>query len=519
MQAKKIIVIGSGFGGLAAAIRLAAKGHAVTIVEKRDKLGGRGYQYEVNGFKFDGGPTVMTAPYIFEEIFAAAGRRMEDYLTFTPLDPFYRIFDESGDYLDYWRDTAQMQAEIARFNPADQAGYENFVRHTEAIFGAFHAHTDRPFLRLGEFLKIMPDVIRLGAYQSTAGMVARYIKDPFLRKAFSFHPLLIGGSPFDTPSIYSLIVQFEKEWGVHYALGGTGAVVAALGRLFDELGGEVRLNCEVTEILSNGRSVTGVRLADGTTEQADLIVCNGDVAYTYQNLIPNEKRRWNKNGRYRHLRYSNSLFVIYFGTKRQYRDGKLRHHNLILNQRYKGLLKDVYAEKGLPDDFSLYLHMPSLTDPTIAPPGCESFYVLSLVPNLGADVDWTEMARLYRDRIMQYLEENYLPDLQENIIAEHYIDPLHFQNTLNSYKGAAFSVKPSLMQSAWLRPHNRSEDFDNLYFVGAGTHPGAGVPAVLSSGKIAANLIDPTAGVAGIAPRRVTEESRSSAEIFVNVSP
>jgi phytoene desaturase len=492
MKKQKIIVIGSGFGGLAAAIRLAAKGHDVTILEKRDKPGGRAYQYEINGFQFDGGPTVMTAPYIFDEIFAATGHRREEYIEFIPLDPFYRIYNEDGGYLDYWRDTSRMMDEIDKFRPADKAGYEKFVRHTEAIFQKFHPFTDQPFLHLGKFLSILPDVLRLQAFQSTAGLTARFIKDPFLRKAFSFHPLLIGGNPFDTPSIYTLIVQFEKEWGVHYARGGTGAVVAGLCRLFTDIGGSIALNSEVTEILVDGRTVTGIRLADGSIHRADVVISNGDVAHTYTQLIPAANRRWNRNGRYQHTRYSNSLFVIYFGTNRRYRDSGLRHHNMIFNQHYKGLMRDIFAEKQLPEDFSLYLHMPTLTDETIAPPGCDSFYVLSLVPNLGADIDWQTQAQPYRNRIMQFLEDNYLPDLQANIIAEHHIDPLHFQNTLNSYKGAAFSIKPTLLQSAWLRPHNRSEDFHNLYFVGAGTHPGAGVPAVLSSGKIAAQLIDPT---------------------------
>jgi phytoene desaturase len=301
--------------------------------------------------------------------------------------------------------------------------------------------------------------------------------------------LLIGGNPFDTPSIYTLIVQFEKQWGIHYARGGTGAIVAALGKLFHELGGEVHLNAEVAEILVEGRRVTGVRLADGTIHHAEIVISNGDVAATYRYLIPRVYRKKYTDARIDRMKYSMSLFVIYFGTKRLYRETPLRHHNIIINQRYRGLLSDIFHRNHLPDDFSLYLHMPTITDPTIAPPGCESFYVLSPVPTLEAGVDWTKMAKPYRDQIMQFLEDNYLPDLQANIIAEHYIDPLHFQNVLNSYRGAAFSVRPSLFQSAWLRPHNRSEEFDNLYFVGAGTHPGAGVPAVLSSGKIAADLI------------------------------
>lgn len=487
--AKKIIVIGSGFGGLGAAIRLAIQGHQVEIFEKRDKLGGRAYQYEINGFKFDGGPTVITAPYMFDELFIAAGRRSEDYFKLIPLDPFYRIFDHQGRHFDYRHSVADTLAEIERFSPGDKQGYERFVQGTKALFDQFNALTDQPFLRLPDMLKIMPDMLRLQGFMGTHGYVSRFIKDDFLRRVFSFHPLLIGGNPFDTPSIYTLIVQFERAWGVHYAQGGTGAIVAALGRLFDELGGKVRLNAEVSQIRVNGRRVTGVELADGSFHPADVVVSNGDVAYTYRNLIPAQHRRKYTDRRIDRMQYSMSLVVIYFGTRRRYLDSKLLHHNVILNQRYKELLGDIFKGSRVPDDFSLYLHMPSRTDPSIAPPGCESFYVLSPVPVLSPGVDWEQLARPYRDRVMQYLEDNYLPDLQANIVAEHMIDPLHFQNTLNSYRGAAFSVRPSLLQSAWLRPHNRSEEFDNLYFVGAGTHPGAGVPAVLSSGKIAANLI------------------------------
>jgi phytoene desaturase len=488
---KNIIVIGSGFGGLSAAIRLAAKGHRVTIFEKRDKLGGRGYQYEINGFKFDGGPTVITAPYMFDELFTAAGRRREDYFELVPLDPFYRVFDAEGRHFDYRRELDDMLLEIDRWNPDDKEGYKRFIGKTEAIFERFYPFTDQPFLKLTDMLKIMPDVMRLQAFQGMYGYVSRYIKDEFLRRVFSFHPLLIGGNPLDTPSIYGLIIQFEKEWGVHYAYGGTGAIVDGLGRLFSELGGEVHFDAEVQEIIIRNGQASGIRLADGRQFEADAVVSNGDVASTYRYLIPADYRRKYSDRRIEGMKYSNSLFVIYFGTKKRYRDSKLAHHNIITNGRYKGLLKDVFGGKELPEDFSLYLHMPSLTDPAIAPEGCESFYVLSLVPNLSANTDWTAVGQAYRDKIMQFLEDNYLPDLQANLVAEHRIDPLHFRDTLNSYKGAAFSVKPTLLQSAFFRPHNRSEEFDNLYFVGAGTHPGAGVPAVLSSGKISAELIDP----------------------------
>jgi phytoene desaturase len=489
---KKIIVIGSGFGGLGVAIRLAAKGHHVEIFEKRDKLGGRAYVYDINGFKFDGGPTVITAPYIFDEIFQAASRRREDYFALTPLDPFYRIFNHEGRYFDYHHNVDDTLAQIDQWNPADKAGYQKMVARTEEIFERFMKFTDKPFLRLPDMLRIMPDAIKLQSYLGMYSFVSQFMKDEFLRRVFSFHPLLVGGNPFDTPSLYALIQTFERKWGIYYAMGGTGAIVQGLGRLFDELGGQVHFNTAVAEIIIKNRQAVGVRLADGSTHYADEIVCNGDVAFTYRHLIPAEHRRKYTNRKIEKMDYSMSLFVLYFGTKRRYTDSVLSHHNIITNERYQGLLNDIFNKHRLPDDFSLYLHMPTLTDPSIAPPGCELFYVLAPVPHLDSGTDWTQMAKPYRDKIIQFLEANYLPDLQANIIAEHYIDPLHFQNTLNSYKGAAFSVKPTMLQSAYLRPHNRSEEFDNLYFVGAGTHPGAGVPAVLSSGKIAAELIDPT---------------------------
>jgi phytoene desaturase len=487
---KKVIVIGSGFGGLAAACRLAARGYQVEVVEKRDKPGGRAYVYEKNGFKFDGGPTVITAPFMFDDIFAEAGKRREDYVQFVPVDPFYRIFDAEGRLFNYNNDPANIQNQIAQLSPADQAGYERFLSTTKPIFEkGFVELADRPFLKFTDMLSIAPDLIRLQSYKSVYGYVSQFVQDDFLRQVFSFHPLLVGGNPFDTTSIYTLIHYLERQWGVHYAIGGTGAIVDALVKLLYELGGSIRYNAEVCEIMVEGRKTTGLRMADGAIINADAVVCNADVAYTYLNMIDASHRKRNSDRRYKNTKYSMSLFVIYFGTKRRYTDTKLAHHNIILGKRYKALLDDIFHKKFLAEDFSLYLHMPTITDESIAPEGHESFYVLSPVPHLGSGIDWTQMAGPYRDRIMQFLEDNYLPDLQENIVAEHYIDPLHFKHTLNSHMGAAFSVEPILTQSAWFRPHNRSEDIDNLYFVGAGTHPGAGLPGVLSSAIIAQDLV------------------------------
>ena len=487
----KVIIIGSGFGGLGAAARIAAhQGFEVEVFEKRDKPGGRGYVYEIDGFKFDGGPTVITAPFMFDDIWELAGRRREDYVQFVPCDPFYRIFDYQGKAFNYNGDPDFISEQIAQRNPSDQEGYRRLMATTKPIFEkGFVQLAAAPFLKIGDMVRIIPDLIRLQSHKTVYRYVSQFIQDDFLRRCFSFHPLLVGGNPFDTTSIYTMIHYLEREWGIHFALGGTGAIVNALVRLFEELGGKLHLNAEVQEILIEGGRAVGIRLGDGSVHKADHIISNAEVAYTYTQLIPAQYRRWNSDWRYRNTQYSMSLFVIYFGTKRRYTDTALAHHNIILSKRYRGLIDDIFRSKVLAEDFSLYLHMPTITDPSLAPEGCEAFYVLSPVPHLGSGTDWTTQAKPYRDAIMQFLEDNYLPDLQENIVAEHYIDPLHFRDTLNSYLGSAFSVEPILRQSAWFRPHNRSEDIDNLYLVGAGTHPGAGLPGVLSSSKIAEDLI------------------------------
>ena len=490
----KIIVIGSGFGGLSAACRLAAKGHDVELFEKRDKLGGRAYVYEIDGFKFDGGPTIVTAPFMFDDIFEAAGRKREDYFELVKCDPFYRIFDHNQRKFDYNDDHDFILSEIDKVNPSDKTGYEKFVGKTKAIFEkGFVELADQPFLTIWDMIKVAPDLIKMQSYLSVYRYVGQFVKDPFLRQVFSFHPLLVGGNPFDTPSIYAMIHYLEREWGVWYSMGGTGAMVEGMAKLFEEIGGTIYLNAEVEEINVNAdtRQVTGITLADGSTVTADKVVSNADVAYTYRNMIDKRYRRKYTDRKVDSMRYSMSLFVYYFGTDRRYRDTnpELAHHNIILSNRYKELLDDIFGDKVLAEDFSLYLHMPSLTDPSIAPDGCENFYVLSPVPNLLDGTDWEEMGPRYKNKIVQFLEENYIPDLSKHLIAEHYITPLHFQDTLNSHRGAAFSLEPVLTQSAWFRPHNRSEEFDNLYFVGAGTHPGAGLPGVLSSAKIAEKLI------------------------------
>ena len=493
---KKIIVIGSGFGGLGVATRLAARGHDVKLFEKRDKLGGRAYVHDINGFKFDGGPTVITAPFLFDEIWAEAGRKREAYFDLVACDPFYRIFNHEGRQFNYNGDHDFITHQIQQWNPHDVQGYERFMASTRDIFDTGMALIDKPFTQLGDMVKVVPDLVRLQSYRSVYGYVSQFIEDEFLRRCFTFHPLLIGGNPFDAPSLYVLIHYLEREWGIHYAIGGTGAIVEAFGRLMKELGVTVQLNAAVDEILIDGKRAGGIRLEDGSVHRADIVISNADVAWTYLNLVPQRARRKNSNRRIKRLKYSMSLFVIYFGTQKRYVEAErgypqLAHHNIILSERYKELLREIFGGGGLPHDFSLYLHMPTLTDPSLAPEGHEAFYVLSPVPHLGANIDWSVQAKPYRNAIMNFLEENYLPDLAANTVAEYYIDPRYFAGTLNSYLGSAFSVQPTLTQSAWFRPHNRSKDVENLYFVGAGTHPGAGLPGVLSSAKIVDDMIGP----------------------------
>ena len=478
----RVVVIGSGFGGLAAAIRLQQQGHEVTIVEKRDKPGGRAYVYRQDGFTFDGGPTIITAPWLIHELFERSGRRTDDYVRLVPIDPFYNIRFHDGSVFRYNGDRAAVIEQIRQFNPADVAGYLRFAEATQEIFAAGMALIDTPFERITDMLRVVPDLVRLRAHRSVASFVNGFIEDERLRQVFSFHPLLVGGNPFQSTSIYALIHTLEQQWGVWFAMGGTGALVDALVRLFTEEGGTLLLDAEVggIEVDPRTRRATAVRLVDGALLSADAVVSNGDVARTYMDLVPSGLRRKNTDARMERLRYSMSLVVIYFGTDRTYDD--VAHHEILMGPRYRGLLENIFTDKTLSDDFSLYLHRPTATDPSLAPPGCDSFYVLSPVPHLGGQTDWRTAAKPYRDRIMAYLEERYLPGLSKHVVTERMIDPLHFRDTLNSHLGSAFSVEPILTQSAWFRPHNRSEDIANLYFAGAGTHPGAGLPGVLSSG-------------------------------------
>jgi phytoene desaturase len=477
------VVIGSGFGGLAAAVRLGARGWRVTVLERLDQPGGRAGVFRQNGFTFDAGPTIITAPFLLEELWALAGRRFADDVTLVPMDPFYRIRFDDGAVFSYCGDAERMRAEVARFCPADVQGFERYMRlSAETCRIGFEGLGHVPFGSPLDMLRVAPELLRLKAWKSVHAIVAEHFSDPRLRQVFSFHPLLIGGNPFTVPSIYCLIAALEQRWGVHSAMGGTGAIVSGLVSLVEALGGTIRLGAAVEEILVTDGRTRGVRLAGGETVASDIVVSNADASYTYGTLLGRQKRRRWTDRKLARARSSMSLFVWYFGTDRRYED--VAHHTILLGPRYRELLADIFRRKVLAEDFSLYLHRPTATDPSLAPAGCDSFYVLSPVPNLLGPTDWTDAAEPYRQAIAASLSETLLPGLDTSVVTSRVMTPLDFRDRLLSVHGAAFGLEPVLLQSAWFRPNNRSEEITNLFLVGAGTHPGAGVPGVISSARV-----------------------------------
>ena len=480
---KHAVVIGAGFGGLAAAVRLGARGYRVTVLERLEQPGGRARVHRQDGFTFDAGPTIVTAPFLFEELWRLCGRRMEDDIALVPMKPFYRIRFEDGASFAYSGDVAAMREEVRRFSPADVPGYERFMKRSEAICRVgFEELGHVPFDSVTDMLRIAPDLLRLGGHRSVYSTVAKYIRDERLRTIFSFHPLLIGGNPFRASAIYCLIAHLERRWGVHFALGGTGRLVDGLCDLIQDQGGSIRCGAEVATIRVEEGAATGVVLADGGWLAADIVVSNADSAFTYSHLLKGHARRRWSDRRLAAARSSMGLFVWYFGTRKKYPD--VVHHTILMGPRYRELLADIFDRKVLAEDFSLYLHRPTATDPLLAPPDCDAFYVLSPVPNLAGGQDWAQLAEPYRKKIEAYLEASLLPGLKDAIVTSRVTTPQDFSDDFLSFRGSGFGLEPVLTQSAWFRPHNRSEDVRNLYLVGAGTHPGAGLPGVLSSARV-----------------------------------
>ncbi len=479
----RAVVIGSGFGGLAAAIRLGARGYRVTVLEKNATPGGRAAVYRESGFTFDLGPTIVTAPFLFEELWRLCGRDMRDDIVLQALDPFYQIRFADGATLNYSGDRAAIRAEIDRLSPGEADNYDRFLQRSEQIYRiGFEKLGDAPFESLFDMARIAGDLVRLEGYRSVYGLVSKYFRDERLRAAFSFHPLLIGGSPFRASAIYCLIAFLEQRWGVHFVRGGTHRLVDGLVGLIEGQGGEVRCGADVAVIMVEDGVARGVELATGERIKSNLVVSNADSAWTYRHLLsPLARRRWSDR-RLERAHYSMGLFVWHFGVNRRYE--QVGHHTIVLGPRYRGLLRDIFVHKRLAEDFSLYLHRPTATDPSLAPPGADAFYVLSPTPNLEGGQDWRALAEPYRRRIAAALEATLLPGLSQSIVASKVMTPLDFETSLNAMRGAGFGLEPLLTQSAWFRPHNRSEDIKNLFLVGAGTHPGAGLPGVLSSARI-----------------------------------
>jgi len=484
---KKAIVIGSGFGGIAAALRLKKLNFEVTLVERLDMLGGRARVFTKQGYRHDAGPTVITAPFLFEELFELYDEKLKDYLDFVALDPWYQFYFHNGKIFNYRPSIEKTNQEIANFNPNDIEGYKNLLKVSKSIFEVgFEKLADKPFVSFWEMVKQIPSLIKLKSYFTVSRLVNAHLKNEFLRKAFSIHPLLVGGNPFTTTSIYALIHYLERKWGVFFCMGGTGKIVQELEKLMLRNNITIKKNTDIQEILVHRNKATGVKTASGETIDADIVICNADPPTVYEEMLDNKFSRSVFKPE-NHVKYSMGLFVLFFGSKKKY--NHIAHHTIWMADRYKELLRDIFDRKILPEDFSLYLHRPTATDESFAPSGKDSFYVLCPVPNLQAQIDWGKEAINLKNKIIKALDETIMPGLIDNTEAEFWMTPEDFKNDYRSKHGAGFSIAPIFSQSAWFRYHNRDKKISNLYFATAGCHPGAGIPGVLCSAKAMEKLI------------------------------
>jgi phytoene desaturase len=486
---KKIIVIGSGFGGIAAALRMRAKGYQVTLLEKHPDLGGRARVFKKDGFTYDGGPTVITAPYLFEELFLLFNKKISDYVKIIPLNLWYRFMFEDKTYFDYSGDEKSMEKEIQKFSKNDVSGYKKLVNFTQKIFDkGFTELSTKPFNNIKFMFKQIPSLLKLRSYQSVYKLVSSYISNEKLKRVFSMHPLLVGGNPFTTTSIYTLILYLEKKWGIHYSIGGTGSVVNALEKLMKEEGVKVIKNAEVTEMLSFDDSVKGVQINNKENIYANYIICNSDPPNVYKNLIKSKKKYgFLFNQKVKRMDYSMGLFVYYFGSRKQFKE--VAHHTIYFGKSYEKHLNKIFDQKILSDDISYYLHRPTATDPSMAPDGQDAFYVLVPVPNNLSGINWLNEGEKFKELVLTKMDQTVLPGIKKSVVSDFYLTPDYFEKELSTLHGSGFSIQPKFTQSAYFRFHNKSEVFDNLYFVGAGTHPGAGMPGVLSSAKVLDKLL------------------------------
>jgi len=484
---KKAIVIGSGFGGIAISLRLKKLGYDTTILEKLDDLGGRARVFEVNGYKHDAGPTVITAPFLFDELFNLFGKKRENYLKFVPLEPWYRYYFHDGKTFDYCSTVEKTNEQISKFDSGDIEGYNKLLSVSKKIFDVgFTKLSDKPFISFFKMIGVIPNLLILQSYFTVSQLVNKYLKNNYLRKAFSIHPLLVGGDPHTTTSIYALIHYLERKWGVFFCMGGTGKIVSELKNLMIESGIEIKTKTEVKELIIENDKISKIITNKETMTNFDLVVCNADPPMVYSKLLKNYnlKRPFKKE---KNLLYSMGLFVLFFGTKKKYDD--VAHHTIWMTERFKSLLNDIFKNKILSEDFSLYIHRPTATDKSFAPDGCDSFYVLCPVPNLQGKVNWSEESENLKNRIVSELSKTIMPNLEDTITDVFWMNPNDFKNDYNSMHGAGFSIAPIFTQSAWFRYHNKDKKIKNLYFSAAGAHPGAGIPGVLSSAKVVENII------------------------------
>ena len=485
----KIIVIGAGFGGMSAAIRLQAAGYDVTILEKNKHVGGHAYPLEEAGYKFDMGPSLITAPEIVEDIFNAAGKKLSDYLDLIYLDPFYRIYFHDNTYIDYTADSKVMKEQMAKFNSHDAENYDKFIKASKNIYEAVIVDKlgATPFMEWKSMFSFLPRALKLNALKTSYQFASSFFQDFRHRFTFSFHPLFIGGNPFRAPAVYQMIPYLEKEGGVWFTKGGMTSLVKAFRKLFEDIGGSVKTEAPVTQIVTEGTRTTGVRVGE-EFHPAEAVISNADFIHTYRDLLPAALRKKWSNRRLDRIAYSMSAFLLYMGVRKQY--PQLKHHTLILSERYKPLITDIFDRKILPDDFSMYLHVPTRTDASMAPEGCESMYVLIPVANLQSGIDWSKEKEIYKNKVLSFLEKDFgMEDLLENLEVCQVFTPNDFVTKNNNYYGSAWGVEPKLTQTAVFRPHNRSEDIENLYLVGASTHPGAGLPGVMLTGETTASVV------------------------------
>ena len=484
----KSIVIGGGFGGIAIALRLRSLGHQVTLLERLNSLGGRAQVFNKNGFKHDAGPTVITAPFMFDELFELFGEKRSDYIEFKPLDPWYRFHFNDGETFDYAQSIEDTKKDMKKFSINDANNYDKLLKASKSIFEVgFTKLAHKPFHSFFFMIRQIPSLLKLQSYLTVAQLVNKYIKNPNLRAAFSIHPLLVGGNPFSTTSIYALIHFLERNWGVYFSMGGTGKLVEELTKLLERKGVTIKYNTDIKHAFELKGKIEKIECKDGSMFYADNFVFNGDPPTFYNEILKSNIRKRKKFLPEKFTSYSMGMFVLFFGTKKQY--PKIAHHSIWLGKRFKSLLKDIFDNKILSKDFSLYIHRPTATDESFAPKGCDSFYVLCPVPNLQGNVNWAIEGDKLKDRIVDALGSTILPELKNNICDEFYMTPVDFKNDYRSTHGAGFSIAPNFSQSAWFRYHNKDPHIKNLFFAAAGAHPGAGIPGVLSSAKVVESLL------------------------------